>query len=119
MIDNPRLQPPGDPGLLGWLRHYRLAWLSGDLTAGLVVSVMIIPQSMAYAMLAGLPVQIGLYASLLPLLAYALFGSSMSLSVGPVAVTGLMTATLLAPLMSLHVFSNVLRGATLLAPLCC
>ncbi|GGC93948.1 SulP family inorganic anion transporter [Halopseudomonas salina] len=101
MSDNPRLQPPGDSGLLGWLRHYRLAWLSGDLTAGLVVSVMIIPQSMAYAMLAGLPVQIGLYASLLPLLAYALFGSSMSLSVGPVAVTGLMTATLLAPLASI------------------
>jgi len=98
MIENPRLQPPGDPGLFGWLKRYRLAWLSGDLTAGLVVSVMIIPQSMAYAMLAGLPVQIGLYASLLPLLAYALFGSSMSLSVGPVAVTGLMTATLLAPL---------------------
>ncbi len=98
MSNNPRLQPPGDPGLLGWLRSYRLAWLGGDLTAGLVVSVMIIPQSMAYAMLAGLPVQIGLYASLLPLLAYALFGSSMSLSVGPVAVTGLMTATLLAPL---------------------
>lgn len=93
-----RLQPPGGTGWLAWLRHYRRSWLGGDLTAGLVVSVMIIPQSMAYAMLAGLPVQVGLYASLLPLLGYALFGSSMSLSVGPVAVTGLMTAALLAPL---------------------
>ncbi|PKM29869.1 MAG: sodium-independent anion transporter [Gammaproteobacteria bacterium HGW-Gammaproteobacteria-11] len=98
MLENRRLQPPGGTGILAWARHYRRAWLAGDLTAGLVVSVMIIPQSMAYAMLAGLPVQVGLYASLLPLLGYALFGSSMSLSVGPVAVTGLMTATLLAPL---------------------
>lgn len=98
MLENRRLQPPGGTGILAWARHYRRAWLSGDLTAGLVVSVMIIPQSMAYAMLAGLPVQVGLYASLVPLLAYALFGSSMSLSVGPVAVTGLMTATLIAPL---------------------
>jgi len=96
--DNPRLQPPGGEELLAWLRHYRLAWLSGDLVAGVVTAVMIIPQSMAYAMLAGLPVQIGLYASLLPLLGYALFGTSMSMSVGPVAVTALMTAALLAPL---------------------
>lgn len=97
-LANQRLQPPGGSGWLAWLRHYRRSWLGGDLSAGLVVSVMIIPQSMAYAMLAGLPVQVGLYASLLPLLGYALFGSSMTLSVGPVAVTGLMTAALLAPL---------------------
>lgn len=93
-----RLHPPGGSGYLAWLRHYRRAWLTGDLTAGVVVSVMIIPQSMAYAMLAGLPVQVGLYASILPLIGYALFGSSMSLSVGPVAVTALMTAALLTPL---------------------
>ena len=98
MSESPRLQPPGSNALFGWMRHYRRAWLAGDLTAGLVVGIMIIPQSMAYAMLAGLPVQIGLYASLLPLLGYALFGSSMTMSVGPVAVTGLMTATLLSPL---------------------
>ncbi|MEH6566842.1 MAG: sulfate permease [Halopseudomonas sp.] len=101
MSDNPRLQPPGGPEMLAWLRHYRRAWLGGDLTAGLVLSIMVIPQSMAYAMLAGMPVQVGLYASLLPLLGYALFGSSMSMSVGPVAVTGLMTATLLTPLATL------------------
>ena len=101
MRDNPRLQPPGGEELLAWLRHYRLPWLSGDLVAGVVTAIMIIPQSMAYAMLAGLPVQIGLYASLLPLLGYALFGTSMSMSVGPVAVTALMTAALLAPLASI------------------
>jgi SulP family sulfate permease len=64
----------------------------------LIVAVMLIPQSLAYAMLAGLPPQVGLYASIAPLLAYALFGSSMTLSVGPVAVASLMTASALSPL---------------------
>jgi len=64
------------------------------------VTVMLIPQSLAYAMLAGLPPEIGLYASLLPMVAYALFGSSMTLAVGPVAVSSLMTASALMPLAS-------------------
>jgi SulP family sulfate permease len=72
--------------------------LAGDVIAGAIVTVMLIPQSLAYAMLAGLPPQAGLYASLLPIFAYALFGSSMTLAVGPVAVASLMTATALAPL---------------------
>ena len=84
--------------LPNWLRQYQRPWLSGDLTAGLIVTVMLIPQSLAYAMLAGLPPQIGLYASILPLLAYAFFGSSMTLAVGPVAVASLMTASALTPL---------------------
>ena len=119
MSDSPRLQPPGSDALLGWLTHYRRAWFGGDLTAGLVLSIMVIPQSMAYAMLAGMPVQVGLYASLLPLLGYALFGSSMSMSVGPVAVT----ATLLAPLaevgsadyMQLAIWLALFSGALLFA----
>lgn len=82
----------------GWLRDYRAAWAAGDLTAGLVVAVMLIPQSLAYAMLAGLPPQMGLYASILPIVAYALLGSSMTLAVGPVAVASLMTASALQPL---------------------
>ena len=81
-----------------WLQRYQSSWLSGDLIAGAIVTVMLIPQSLAYAMLAGLPPQAGLYASILPLFAYALFGSSMTLAVGPVAVASLMTATALAPL---------------------
>jgi SulP family sulfate permease len=81
-----------------WLIRYQRPWLSGDLTAGLIVTVMLIPQSLAYAMLAGLPPQIGLYASMLPLLAYAFLGSSMTLAVGPVAVASLMTASALTPL---------------------
>jgi sulfate permease, SulP family len=81
-----------------WLRDYQRAWLAGDLTAGLIVTVMLIPQSLAYAMLAGLPPQVGLYASILPLVAYAALGSSMTLAVGPVAVVSLMTASALQPL---------------------
>ena len=72
--------------LPAWLRAYRPAWLAGDLTAGLIVTVMLIPQSLAYALLAGLPPEVGLYASILPIVAYALLGSSMTLAVGPVAV---------------------------------
>ena len=81
-----------------WLNQYQSTWLAGDVIAGAIVTVMLIPQSLAYAMLAGLPPQAGLYASLLPIFAYALFGSSMTLAVGPVAVASLMTATALAPL---------------------
>lgn len=81
-----------------WLLGYRRDWLAGDLTAGLIVTVMLVPQSLAYAMLAGLPLQMGLYASVLPIIAYALVGSSMTLAVGPVAVTSLMTASVIAPL---------------------
>ena len=81
-----------------WLQQYQSTWLAGDVIAGAIVTVMLIPQSLAYAMLAGLPPQAGLYASLLPIFAYALFGSSMTLAVGPVAVASLMTATALAPL---------------------
>lgn len=79
-----------------WCRSYQRVWLSGDLVAGLIVTVMLIPQSLAYAMLAGLPAEVGLYASILPLFAYAIFGSSMTLAVGPVAVASLMTASALS-----------------------
>jgi sulfate permease, SulP family len=84
--------------LPAWSRNYSRAWLSGDLIAGLVVTVMLVPQSLAYALLAGLPAQVGLYASVLPLIAYALFGTSMTMAVGPVAVAALMTANALSPL---------------------
>ena len=84
--------------LPSWLTGYGRKQLPGDLAAGLIVTVMLIPQSLAYAMLAGLPPETGLYASILPILAYALFGSSMTLAVGPVAVVSLMTASALQPL---------------------
>lgn len=74
-----------------WLREYRRSELPGDLSAGVTVAVMLVPQGMAYAMLAGLPPVYGLYASTLPLLVYALFGSSRQLAVGPVAIVSLLT----------------------------
>ena len=82
-----------------WGRNYNMKRdLSGDLMAGMVVAIMLMPQSMAYAMLAGLPPQIGLYTAVLPLIFYAFFGSSRSLGVGPVAIVSLMVAHSLAPL---------------------
>ena len=84
--------------MLQWLRQYRRALLPGDISAGLVVAMMLIPQGMAYAMVAGLPPVAGLYASILPPIVYALFGSSMTQSVGPMAIVSLMTAAVIAPL---------------------
>ena len=79
--------------ILDWLPHYKKANLSDDLAAGLTVGVMLIPQGMAYAMIAGLPPAYGLYAAIVPQLVYALFGSSRQLSVGPVAMDSLLVAT--------------------------
>ena len=79
-------------------RAYSRATLRDDLVAAFVVSVLLIPQSLAYAMLAGLPPQVGIYASLLPLVAYAALGSSPVLAVGPVAVLALMIAQALGGL---------------------
>lgn len=78
---------------LDWGRRYSAATLTNDLVAAGIVTIMLIPQSLAYAMLAGLPPEVGLYASILPIITYALFGSSRALAVGPVAVISLMTLT--------------------------
>ncbi|MDQ0314451.1 SulP family inorganic anion transporter [Amorphus orientalis] len=78
--------------ILDWGRTYSARTLTGDLVAAVIVTIMLIPQSLAYALLAGLPPVVGLYASILPLLIYALFGTSRTLAVGPVAVVSLMTA---------------------------
>lgn len=83
---------------LEWGRHYDRGHATQDGMAALIVTLMLIPQSLAYAMLAGLPPVHGLYASLLPLVLYAIFGSSRTLAVGPVAVVSLMTAATLQPL---------------------
>jgi SulP family sulfate permease len=80
---------------LSWLGRYDGEMFRGDALAAAIVTVMLIPQSLAYALLAGLPPEVGLYASMLPLLGYALFGSSNALAVGPVAVVSLMTAAAL------------------------
>jgi len=78
--------------ILDWGSRYRRETLTSDLGAALIVTVMLIPQSLAYALLAGLPPEVGLYASVAPLVFYAIFGTSRVLAVGPVAVVSLMTA---------------------------
>lgn len=83
---------------LGWFKNYNSESLKYDLISGLTVALVLIPQSMAYAQLAGLPSYYGLYASFLPPMIAALFGSSRQLATGPVAVVSLMTSASLEPL---------------------
>ena len=85
-----------------WLRTYSRGEFRSDLLASAIVTVMLIPQFLAYALLAGLPPEAGLYASMFPAVAYACFGSSRTLAVGPVAVISLMTATALADATASH-----------------
>jgi len=107
---------------VSWLRSYNRTTFQADLVAGAVVTMMLIPQSLAYALLAGLPAETGLYASIFPLMAYAIFGSSRVLSVGPVAVVSLMTMVALgkiveqgsADYLSAAIALALLTGAILL-----
>lgn len=82
--------------LVGWLRRYQRSHATRDALAAVIVTLMLVPQALAYALLAGLPPEMGLYASMLPLVLYAIFGTSASLAVGPVAVAALMTASALS-----------------------
>lgn len=84
--------------ILDWGAKYSRQTAINDLVVSLIVSIMLVPQSLAYAQLAGLPPEVGLYASMAPLILYAIFGTSRSLSVGPVAVTSLMTLAAVAPI---------------------
>jgi SulP family sulfate permease len=84
--------------LVGLLRRYPRQHLRGDVTAGLTVAVMLVPQAMAYAALAGMPPVTGLYASVVPIAVYALLGTSGALAFGPVAIVSLLTASAVAPL---------------------
>ncbi|MFB9222547.1 SulP family inorganic anion transporter [Paracoccus cavernae] len=86
---NPRQILP----ILDWAPRYSRQTFGADVLAAVIVTIMLIPQSLAYALLAGLPPETGLYASILPLVLYTLFGTSKTLAVGPVAVVSLMTAT--------------------------
>lgn len=100
--------------ILEWGRQYRRSTLTNDLIAAVIVTIMLIPQSLAYAMLAGLPSEVGLYASILPLVAYAIFGTSRTLAVGPVAVVSLMTAAAVGEIAA-QGSQTYLIAATLLA----
>ncbi|WP_024304413.1 SulP family inorganic anion transporter [Pseudogulbenkiania sp. MAI-1] len=109
--------------LPAWLSHYRRDWLAGDVVAGVVVTLLLVPQGLAYALVAGLPPAVGLYASLPPLLLYGLIGKSHAQSVGPMALTSLLAAATLARLaepgsgeyLALAVWLALLSGAMLIA----
>ncbi|RZS93295.1 SulP family inorganic anion transporter [Aquimarina brevivitae] len=79
--------------IIQWLPVYKKSWLSGDIAAGITVGIMLIPQGMAYAMIAGLPPVFGLYAALVPQVMYAFMGTSKQLAVGPVAMDSLLVAS--------------------------
>ena len=97
-----------------WLKNYSQADLSGDCFAGIITAILLVPQGIAYAMLAGLPAQMGLYASLLPPIIYALLGTSRTMSVGPVSIAAIMIASaLMTP--AIQALGNPVESAVILA----
>ncbi len=100
--------------ILDWLPGYSRQALTSDGIAGLIVAIMLVPQGMAYALLAGLPPEVGLYASIVPLVFYGLLGSSRALAVGPVAIVSLMVAATLGEIAESGT-AGYLGGAVLLA----
>lgn len=100
--------------ILSWIAGYNRTDLASDGMAGLIVAIMLVPQGMAYALLAGLPPEVGLYASIVPLVFYGLLGSSRALAVGPVAIVSLMVATTLGEITEAG-GAGYVAGAVLLA----
>lgn len=99
--------------ILDWGRTYNRATFTCDLIAALIVTIMLVPQSLAYALLAGLPPQMGLYASMLPIVLYALFGTSRVLAVGPVAVVSLLTLAAVSKIADPGTSEYILAAITL------
>ncbi len=79
--------------ILHWLPNYKSSWIRGDIVAGITVAIILIPQGIAYALIAGLPPVYGLYSALVPQIMYAIFGSSRQVAIGPVAMDSLIVAT--------------------------
>lgn len=100
--------------ILSWAPRYDRRDLRSDLAAGLTIGAMLVPQAMAYALLAGLPPEVGLYAATVPVVVYAVFGTSRQLAVGPVAIVSLLTASALASLVE-EGTTGYLAAAALLA----
>lgn len=99
--------------IVGQLNHYSREKCTNDIIAAIVVTVMLIPQSLAYAILAGLPPHYGLYASILPIVIYSVLGTSTSLAVGPVAIASIMTASALSSVVSAGMGTYVSGAITL------
>jgi len=97
-----------------WLKRYSRQDFNGDLFAGIITAILLVPQGIAYAMLAGLPAQVGLYASILPPAIYAFLGTSRTLSVGPVSIAAIMIASVLsAP--EINALGSPVENAVILA----
>ncbi|PIE11238.1 MAG: sodium-independent anion transporter [Rhodobacterales bacterium] len=101
--------------ILDWGRSYSRQALENDLVAAVIVTIMLVPQSLAYALLAGLPAQAGIYASILPIVLYAIFGTSRALAVGPVAVVSLMTAAAIGNVAEAGTMGYAIAALTLAA----
>ncbi|WP_340122218.1 SulP family inorganic anion transporter [Methylobacter svalbardensis] len=100
--------------IVGWLKSYTREEFNGDLFAGIITAILLVPQGIAYAVLAGLPPQLGLYASILPPVLYALLGTSRTLSVGPVSIAAIMIASALtAP--EISILGNPVQSALILS----
>jgi len=99
--------------VLDWGRRYDKATLTNDLVAAVIVTIMLIPQSLAYALLAGLPPEAGIYASIVPIVLYAIFGTSRALAVGPVAVVSLMTAAAIGNIVDSGTMGYAIAALTL------
>ncbi len=100
--------------IVGWLKSYSREEFYGDMFAGIITAILLVPQGIAYAILAGLPPQLGLYASILPPVLYAFFGTSRTLSVGPVSIAAIMIASALtAP--EISVLGNPVQSALILS----
>ncbi len=100
--------------ILEWLKSYSKTDFNGDIFAGIITAILLVPQGIAYAMLAGLPPQLGLYASIIPAIVYAILGTSRTMSVGPVSIAAIMIASVLnTPEISL--LGNSVESAIILA----
>ena len=101
--------------VLDWGRRYDRTAFGNDMVAAIIVTIMLIPQSLAYALLAGLPPEAGLYASIAPIILYAIFGTSSTLAVGPVAVVSLMTAAAIGNVAAVGTIGYAVAALTLAA----
>src|SRR5215213_7352215 len=93
------------------MRGYQRPWLRIDVLAGLAAGTVVVPQAMAYATIAGLPVEVGLYTCMLPMIAYALLGGSRTLSISTTSTIAILTASTLAALPDDHSSDDMLRAA--------
>ena len=115
IIRNSRMSVKNFFPILTWGKNYSVDLFKDDVVAAIIIAMMLVPQSLAYALLAGLPPQLGLYASILPLIIYAIFGTSSALSVGPFAISSIMVASALATVFPDGDVANYLAGAAVLA----